>query len=105
GQLLATFPMQAAQETAFLGGELYRRDGQWKFRAIGQGYVSGLAGLASDFGIDVGESSDPAASQAPVEAPTPPPQPPVTTPPPAPAPPPAPPTASTSLDPGGAPGS
>ncbi|HVU91899.1 MAG TPA: TerD family protein, partial [Jatrophihabitans sp.] len=54
GQLLAEFAMSAATETAFLSAELYRRDGQWRFRAIGQGYSAGLAGLASDFGIDVG---------------------------------------------------
>ena len=35
-------------------GELYRRQGAWKFRAVGQGYASGLAGLATDFGISVG---------------------------------------------------
>jgi stress response protein SCP2 len=43
----------ALHETALLCGELYRRDGGWKFRAIGQGYESGLVGLATDFGIVV----------------------------------------------------
>lgn len=43
----------ATSETAFVFGELYRRGGQWKFRAVGQGYASGLAGLATDFGISV----------------------------------------------------
>ncbi|MFJ5273581.1 VWA domain-containing protein [Streptomyces sp. NPDC088358] len=51
----ARFEMEATTETAFLGGELYLRGGQWKFRAIGQGYASGLAGLATDFGISVDE--------------------------------------------------
>ncbi|WP_435177518.1 TerD family protein [Actinacidiphila sp. bgisy145] len=51
----------AGPETAFLFGELYRRAGEWKFRAIGQGYDSGLAGLATDFGIDV---EDDAAADA-----------------------------------------
>jgi stress response protein SCP2 len=46
--------------TALLCGELYRRGGGWKFRAIGQGYSSGLVGLATDFGITV-EEDDPAA--------------------------------------------
>ncbi|MET9435620.1 TerD family protein [Streptomyces sp. NPDC006551] len=41
----------ATTETAFLFGEFLRRDGGWSFRAVGQGYVSGLAGLATDFGI------------------------------------------------------
>ncbi|MFE3887685.1 TerD family protein [Streptomyces lydicus] len=50
----------AGPETAFVLGELYRRQGAWKFRAVGQGYDTGLAGLATDFGIGVEE---PAASQ------------------------------------------
>ncbi|MCW2538951.1 MAG: hypothetical protein JWN95_676 [Frankiales bacterium] len=50
---LARFAMTATTETAFLTGELYRRSGQWKFRAVGQGYSTGLAGLATDFGITV----------------------------------------------------
>ncbi|MFE7764344.1 VWA domain-containing protein [Streptomyces sp. NPDC057438] len=57
---IAHFAMEAGTETAFIGGELYLRAGQWKFRAVGQGYASGLAGLASDFGITVDDpSSDP----------------------------------------------
>lgn len=40
-------------ETAMLFGELYRRGRLWKFRAIGQGYSNGLAGIAEDFGVDV----------------------------------------------------
>jgi tellurite resistance protein TerA len=47
----------ATVETAFVLGELYRRQGGWKFRAVGQGYGSGLAGLATDFGISVDEPS------------------------------------------------
>ncbi|MFF1682420.1 TerD family protein [Streptomyces sp. NPDC058256] len=43
----------ASSETAFVLGEFYRRNGEWKFRAVGQGYSSGLAGLATDFGIAV----------------------------------------------------
>ncbi|MER5469369.1 TerD family protein [Streptomyces sp. NPDC002685] len=43
---------------ALLFGELYRRAGDWKFRAIGQGYGSGLAGLATDFGVDVDDSAE-----------------------------------------------
>ncbi|MEV5594632.1 TerD family protein [Streptomyces sp. NPDC052496] len=44
----------AAGETAMVFGALYRRGGEWKFRAIGQGYASGLAGIAADYGVDVG---------------------------------------------------
>ncbi|WP_329041583.1 TerD family protein [Streptomyces sp. NBC_00178] len=47
----------ASTETAFVLGEFYRRDGGWKFRAVGQGYASGLAGLATDFGIAVAQST------------------------------------------------
>ncbi|MFD4432885.1 TerD family protein, partial [Nocardia sp. NPDC058497] len=63
----------ATTETAFVLGELYRRQGAWKFRAVGQGYDSGLAGLATDFGISVDDA--PAAPPAPTQF-TPPPAPP-----------------------------
>ncbi|MCM2424792.1 VWA domain-containing protein [Streptomyces sp. RKAG337] len=71
---LARFDMTATTETAFLGGELYRRGDGWKFRAVGQGYASGLAGLAQDFGISVDEEP-PAATPAPVPVVQPPPSP------------------------------
>ena len=38
-------------ETALVLGQLYRRDGGWKFRVVGQGYSTGLAGVADDYGI------------------------------------------------------
>ncbi|GAA2504117.1 hypothetical protein GCM10010406_45910 [Streptomyces thermolineatus] len=40
-------------ETALMCGELYRRGDTWKFRALGQGYTSGLIGLATEFGVAV----------------------------------------------------
>ncbi|MGC9501288.1 TerD family protein [Streptomyces sp. WG7] len=43
----------ASTETAMVFGELYRHGTDWKFRAIGQGYASGLAGIASDYGVSV----------------------------------------------------
>ncbi|WP_281284216.1 TerD family protein [Nocardioides litoris] len=43
----------ATGETAMIFGEVYRRDGEWKFRAVGQGYASGLHGIAKDFGVNV----------------------------------------------------
>jgi tellurium resistance protein TerD len=43
----------ASTETAMLFGELYRNGAEWKFRALGQGYASGLAGIAKDFGVSV----------------------------------------------------
>ncbi|HKC28439.1 MAG TPA: TerD family protein [Jatrophihabitans sp.] len=42
----------ASTETAMVFGELYRGADEWKFRAIGQGYSAGLAGIARDFGIN-----------------------------------------------------
>ncbi|MFJ1932318.1 TerD family protein [Kitasatospora sp. NPDC088160] len=44
---------EAGSETAMVFGELYRHGADWKFRAVGQGYASGLAGIAADFGVDV----------------------------------------------------
>lgn len=77
GAELAYFAVTATTETALVAGELYRRGDGWKFRAIGQGYASGLAGLATDFGISVEEeeAAPPAAPvpmTAPVSAPPPP---------------------------------
>ena len=43
----------ASTETAMLFGELYRHGSDWKFRAVGQGYASGLHGIAKDFGVSV----------------------------------------------------
>ncbi|MCZ4101458.1 TerD family protein [Streptomyces sp. H39-C1] len=66
GAELARFDStDASVETAFVLGELYRRQGAWKFRAVGQGYDSGLGGLATDFGISVDEPAAPAPVTAP----------------------------------------
>jgi len=43
----------ASTETAMVFGELYRNGAEWKFRAVGQGYASGLAGIAMDFGVSI----------------------------------------------------
>ncbi|MFI6932784.1 TerD family protein [Streptomyces sp. NPDC050287] len=60
----------ATVETAFVLGEFYRRQGAWKFRAVGQGYGSGLEGLATDYGITVDEPQHAApAPTAPVTSP------------------------------------
>ncbi|WP_072801568.1 TerD family protein [Rhodococcoides yunnanense] len=50
------FTADATSERAFVFGEVYRRDGAWRLRAVGQGWDSGLAGLAQDFGVDVDEN-------------------------------------------------
>jgi len=59
---------------ALLFGEIYRRSGTWKFRAIGQGYSSGLGGLAKDFGVTVDDEDEdtpdtPTAAAPPEQAP------------------------------------
>ncbi|MCX5380630.1 VWA domain-containing protein [Streptomyces sp. NBC_00091] len=71
GAELVRFDMEAGPETAFVSGELYRRGGAWKFRAVGQGYASGLAGLATDYGITVDDAPPPAPAPAPLPAPAP----------------------------------
>ncbi|MGZ8136662.1 MAG: TerD family protein [Methylococcaceae bacterium] len=43
----------ASIETAMIFGEIYRHSGEWKFRAVGQGYAGGLAALARQYGINV----------------------------------------------------
>ena len=43
----------ASIETAMIFGEIYRHSGEWKFKAVGQGYAGGLAALAKQYGIDV----------------------------------------------------
>jgi tellurium resistance protein TerD len=55
GTEIARFDLteDASTETAMLFGELYRNNAEWKFRAVGQGYSSGLAGIAKDFGVTV----------------------------------------------------
>ncbi|MGV9411123.1 TerD family protein [Nocardia sp. NPDC003693] len=74
GAELARFASaDATTETAFVLGELYRRQGSWKFRAVGQGYNTGLEGLATDFGISV--DSEPAPAPQPFTPPPPAPQP------------------------------
>src|SRR3954454_2244012 len=61
GEPLAHFDIkpETGAETALICGELYRRGEGWKFRALGEGYVEGLQGLATDFGIVVDESDSP----------------------------------------------
>ncbi|ADI10597.1 tellurium resistance protein [Streptomyces bingchenggensis BCW-1] len=55
GNELARYDLteDASTETAMVFGELYRHGAEWKFRAIGQGYASGLRGIAQDFGVNV----------------------------------------------------
>ncbi|MFF0748577.1 TerD family protein [Streptomyces sp. NPDC004267] len=70
GEPLALFDVSAetGEETAIICGELYRRGDGWKFRAVGQGYPTGLVGLATDFGVSVDDGVE-APGAAPSAAP------------------------------------
>ncbi|WP_214407045.1 TerD family protein [Pseudonocardia lacus] len=63
-------PDGLSTETALLCVDIYRRGGEWKVRAVGQGYSSGLGGIAKDFGISVADDTpEPAPPPAPAPAP------------------------------------
>ncbi|MHC3472144.1 TerD family protein [Streptomyces sp. 7R007] len=71
-QLLRFAVDDAGPVSAIIFGELYRRGEEWKFRAVGQGYESGLAGLATDFGVDIDdepEGGEETASEEPAAQP------------------------------------
>ncbi|WP_067573471.1 TerD family protein [Nocardia acidivorans] len=73
---LATFtPTDLNTETAVIGVEIYRRQGVWKVRAVGQGYADGLAGIATDFGITVDDAPAPQPAYTPPPVNYPPPTP------------------------------
>ncbi|MFD5472629.1 TerD family protein [Streptomyces sp. NPDC127105] len=101
GSVLATFtPPRLGTETALVIVEIYLRGGQWKARAVGQGYADGLAGIATDFGVTVEEPApapvappQPAVPPRPLTPPPPAPPAPAAQPPAAPPVPPAPPAA------------
>ncbi|WP_256991999.1 TerD family protein, partial [Rhodococcoides fascians] len=57
-----------SSESIVIALEIYRRQGSWKVRAVGQGYAGGFAALVTDHGVSVDD--------APAPAPTPPPAPP-----------------------------
>jgi tellurium resistance protein TerD len=55
GAEIARFDLSedASTETAMIFGEIYRNSGEWKFKAIGQGFAGGLAPLAKNFGVNI----------------------------------------------------
>jgi stress response protein SCP2 len=68
GEILLRFVIEdAGQVSAIIFGELYRRGEEWKFRAVGQGYESGLAGLATDFGVDIEDDEAESGTEAAAE--------------------------------------
>ncbi|HEV7192357.1 MAG TPA: TerD family protein [Jatrophihabitantaceae bacterium] len=54
-ELVASEDLAAAftSETAVVLGEVYRHNGEWKFKVLGQGYANGLAGIATDYGLSL----------------------------------------------------
>jgi tellurium resistance protein TerD len=40
-----------SSETALVLAEVYRHRSDWKFKVIGEGYTSGIAGIATDYGL------------------------------------------------------
>lgn len=56
GKELARYDLSedASVETAMIFGELYRNGGDWKFRAVGQGFKGGLGPLAKNYGVNIG---------------------------------------------------
>ncbi|MCC7528286.1 MAG: TerD family protein [Candidatus Melainabacteria bacterium] len=73
GKQLVEMEPRGDKENAFVIAEIYKRNGAWKVRNFNQGFVNGLAGIATAYGVDVGDS---APAPAPVKAAAPPPPPP-----------------------------
>tara|TARA_Y100001963_G_scaffold158018_1_gene256176 strand:- start:3458 stop:4624 length:1167 start_codon:yes stop_codon:yes gene_type:complete len=69
GGLTAVIETQGRQETALILGEFYRRNNEWKFRCVAQGFAGGLEPLAKHFGVDI--APNPTPTPAPAPAPTP----------------------------------
>ncbi|PCR97546.1 tellurium resistance protein TerA [Pseudomonas fluorescens] len=67
GGIEAQLPTAGMKETALILGEFYRRQGEWKFRCVAQGFNGGLEPLAKHFGVEIA-----APSAAPTPAPVPP---------------------------------
>lgn len=68
GGIEAQIPTGGMKETALILGEFYRRQGEWKFRCVAQGFAGGLEPLAKYFGVEI---AAPAPAPAPVAAPAP----------------------------------
>ncbi|UCB32993.1 TerD domain protein (plasmid) [Duffyella gerundensis] len=74
GTVLLSCPLEVngRQEAALILGEIYRRNDEWKFRFVAQGFNGGLQPLAEHLGIDIADDPTPApaaAQAAPAPAP------------------------------------
>lgn len=67
-----TVDTEGRSEAALIIAEIYKRNGAWKIRNIGQGFNGGLAALAEYFGVEI---AAPESAPAPMPAPPPPPKP------------------------------
>lgn len=67
--LTCTIDLQSRAELALILGEIYKRNGAWKFRCVAQGFNGGLKPLAEFYGVDI--ASDAAPTPPPAPAPTP----------------------------------
>ena len=70
GATLITCPLDTATrpEKALILGECYRRNGQWKFRAIAQGFNGGLKPLSEHYGVEISDEPPPVPASAPAPA-------------------------------------
>lgn len=71
GGISAAIDTQGKQETALILGEFYRRNNEWKFRCVAQGFAGGLEPLARHFGVEIAAAPAPAPTPAPQPKPTP----------------------------------
>ena len=62
---------ELSSESVVIALEVYRRQGAWKVRAVGQGYAGGFAALVTDHGITVDDAPAPPAPAPPAPAPAP----------------------------------
>lgn len=72
GGVEAQLPTAGMKETALILGEFYRRQGEWKFRCVAQGFAGGLEPLAKHFGVEVAAPTPAPAQAAPQPVPVPP---------------------------------
>ncbi len=63
--------LSGRQEAALILGEFYRRNNDWKFRFVAQGFNGGLKPLAEHFGVNIADEPAPAAPTPPVVTPPP----------------------------------
>ncbi|MDH1124735.1 TerD family protein [Enterobacter sp. GD03975] len=71
GLVSGTVELSGRQEAALILGEFYRRNQDWKFRFVAQGFNGGLKPLAEHFGVNIADEPSPAAPTPPVVTPPP----------------------------------